>query len=37
MYTIKTEELYEGFSKDKKIFDFNNCAATILGKTLRTK
>ena len=32
MYAIKTEERYEGFSKDKKIFDFNNYAATILGK-----
>ena len=24
MYEIKTEEVYENFSKDKDLFDFNN-------------
>ena len=25
MYEIKTEDVYEDFSKDKKLFDFSNC------------
>ena len=27
MYEIKTEEVYENFSKDKKMFDFSNISA----------
>ena len=27
MYEIKTEDVYEHFSKDKKIFDFSNYSA----------
>ena len=26
MYEIKTEDIYEGFSKDKEMFEFNNHA-----------
>ena len=25
MYRIKTEDVYEDFSKDKEMFDFSNC------------
>ena len=27
MYEIKTEDVYEDFSKDKEMFDFNNYSA----------
>ena len=27
MYKIKTEDVYEGFSKNKEMFDFRNCSA----------
>ena len=28
MYEIKTEDVYEDFSKDKKMFDFSNYSIT---------
>ena len=34
MYEVKTEDVYEGFSKEKKMFDFSNYSNKLaVGKT----
>ena len=30
MYGIKTEDVYNDFSKDKEMFDISNCATVLL-------